>query len=162
MSQPRLDAIDIRILAEVQREGRITKLALADRVGLSPTPCWNRLKRLEESGLISGYHAHLEPKAFGAFTLVFMEVTLANHRQHDFDRFEKAVRALPEIVGCWSLGGGIDYLVKVIARDIDTYQRMVDSLLEREIGIDRYFTYIVTRSVKDGTALPLDRLVDPA
>ena len=161
MPHPKLDAIDIRILSEVQREGRITKLALADRVGLSPTPCWNRLKRLEDAGLITGYHAHLEPKAFGAIAMVFMEVTLANHRQNDFERFEKAVRALAEVVGCWSLGGGVDYLVKVVARDIDAYQRLVDRLLERDIGIDRYFTYIVTKSVKDSSALPLDRLFDP-
>ena len=161
MGRPRLDAVDVRILAEVQREGRITKLKLAERVGLSPTPCWNRLKRLEDAGLIAGYHARLEPKAFGAIAVVFMEVTLANHRQIDFDRFEKAVRAVPEIVGCWSLGGGIDYLVKVVARDIDAYQRLVDRLLERNIGIDRYFTYIVTRSVKDGTDLPVERLIDP-
>jgi len=161
MSLPKLDAIDLRILAEMQREGRITKLALAERVGLSPTPCWNRLKRLEEAGLIAGYHARLSPKAFGTITVVFMEVTLAYHRQSDFDRFESAVRAAPEIVGCWSLGGGIDYLLKVVARDIDTYQRLVDRLLEREIGIDKYFTYIVTKEVKDGTTLPVDRLVEP-
>ena len=160
MSRSRLDAIDLRILAEVQREGRITKLALAERVGLSPTPCWNRLKRLEDDGLIAGYHAHLRPKAFGAITIVFMEVTLANHRQNDFDRFENAARAVPEIVGCWSLGGGIDYLLKVVARDIDAYQRLVDRLLEWNIGIDRYFTYIVTKEVKDGSGLPLDRLLD--
>jgi Lrp/AsnC family transcriptional regulator of ectoine degradation len=145
----------------VQREGRITKVALAERVGLSPTAGWNRLKRLEDAGLIAGYHAHLEPKALGAVAVVFMEVTLANHRQLDFDRFEKAIHAAPEIVGCWSLGGGIDYLVKVIARDIDAYQRLVDRLLEREIGIERYFTYIVTKSVKDGSAIPVDRLIDP-
>lgn len=160
MAQPKLDAIDIRILGEVQREGRITKLALAERVGLSPTPCWNRLRRLEDAGLIAGYHAHLVAKAFGAIAVVFVEVTLANHRQIDFDRFEKAVGAVPEIVGCWSLGGGIDYLVKVVTRDIDAYQRLVDRLLERDIGIERYFTYIVTKSVKDGTALPVDRLID--
>lgn len=161
MARHRLDSYDIRILAEVQREGRITKVALAERVGLSPTPCWNRLRRLEEAGLIAGYHAHLEPKAFGAVAVVFVEITLANHRQIDFDRFEKAVRAVPEIVGCWSLGGGIDYLIKVIARDIDAYQRLIDRLLEQEIGIERYFTYIVTKSVKDGPAIPVDRLVDP-
>jgi Lrp/AsnC family transcriptional regulator of ectoine degradation len=161
MARHKLDAYDIRILAAVQREGRITKVALAEQVGLSPTPCWNRLRRLEEAGLIAGYHAHLEPKAFGAVAVVFVEVTLANHRQIDFDRFEKAARAVPEIVGCWSLGGGIDYLIKVVARDIDAYQRLIDRLLEHEIGIERYFTYIVTKSLKDGSAIPVDRLVDP-
>lgn len=161
MTRSRLDAVDLRILAEVQREGRITKLALAERVGLSPTPCWNRLKRLEDEGLIAGYHARISPKKVGPIAVVFMEVTLANHRQNDFDRFETAARAVPEIVGCWSLGGGIDYLLKVVARDIDAYQRLVDRLLDRNIGIDKYFTYIVTREVKDGRDLPIDRLFDP-
>lgn len=157
----KLDAVDLRILAEIQREGRITKLALAERVGLSPTPCWTRLRRLERAGIISGYHARVALRLLGPVAVVFMEVTLGGHRQADFDRFEHAVRDIPEIVACWAVGGGIDYLLKVTARDIDAYQRLVDALLEREIGIDRYFTYIVTKVVKDAAALPLDALVEP-
>jgi Lrp/AsnC family transcriptional regulator of ectoine degradation len=155
----KLDATDLRILAAIQREGRITKLALAERVGLSPTPCWTRLKRLEEAGIISGYHARLTLRLIAPIALVFMEVTLGAHRQADFDRFERAVKDIPEIVACWSVGGGVDYLVKVVARDIDAYQRLVDDLLARDIGIDRYFTYIVTKTVKDEAAMPLAALV---
>ena len=84
-----------------------------------------------------------------------MEVTLANHRQADFERFERAISAIPEIVACWSVGGGVDYMLKIIAPDIDAYQRLVDGLLDREIGIDRYFTYIVTKTVKEDTVLPV-------
>ena len=159
---PKLDAIDLRILVEIQREGRVTKLALADRVGLSPTPCWTRLRRLEEAGIVSGYHARIALRQLVPIATVFMEVTLGAHRQADFDRFERAIREVPEILSCWSVGGGIDYLLKVVARDIDAYQRLVDGLLEREIGIDRYFTYIVTKTVKDDPALPLDALLAPA
>lgn len=155
----RLDAIDLRILAEIQRDGRITKLALAEKVGLSPTPAWTRLSRLEKSGIITGYHARLNLRVLAPVATVLMEVTLANHRQADFDRFERAVRGVPEIVACWSVGGGIDYMMKVTARDIDAYQRLVDSLLEREIGIDRYFTYIVTKTVKDEVEAPLQSLL---
>jgi Lrp/AsnC family transcriptional regulator of ectoine degradation len=90
---------------------------------------------------------------------VLMEVTLGAHRQADFDRFERAIRDIPEIVACWSVGGGVDYVLKVMARDIDAYQRLVDGLLEREIGIDRYFTYIVTKTVKEETALPVAELI---
>ena len=90
---------------------------------------------------------------------VLMEVTLANHRQADFDRFERVIRDIPEIVACWSVGGGVDYVLKVMARDIDAYQRLVDGLLEREIGIDRYFTYIVIKTVKDETVLPVADLL---
>ena len=161
MAAPRLDAIDIRILDAIQRDGRITKLALAEKVGLSPTPCWVRLARLEKAGIISGYHARLDMRTIAPVASVLMEVTLGNHRQADFDRFERAVRGSPEVVACWAVGGGIDYMLKIAARDIDAYQRFVDSLLEREIGIDRYFTYVITRTVKDETGLPLAQLVHP-
>lgn len=159
MTVPKLDAIDLKILDAIQRDGRITKLKLAEKVGLSPTPCWMRLARLEKAGVVAGYHARLDLRSVAPLATVLMEVTLGNHRQADFDRFERAIRACPEVMACWSVGGGIDYMLKVTARDIDAYQRFVDSLLEREIGIDRYFTYIVTRTVKDEAALPVAELL---
>lgn len=161
MTAPRLDAIDLRILDAIQQDGRITKLALAEKVGLSPTPCWVRLSRLEKAGIVAGYHARLDLRAVAPIASVLMEVTLGSHRQGDFDRFERAARALPEIVACWALGGGIDYMLRIAARDIDAYQRFVDSLLEREIGIDRYFTYIITRTVKEEAGPPLSALLGP-
>jgi Lrp/AsnC family transcriptional regulator of ectoine degradation len=159
MAGVRLDAIDLRILDAIQRDGRITKLKLAEMVGLSPTPCWMRLRKLQEAGIVSGYHAKVSVRAIAPVALVLMEATLRTHRQADFDRFERVVRDLPEIVACWSVGGGVDYLLKVMTRDIDAYQRLVDGLLEREIGIDRYFTYIVTKTVKEEAALPLTELL---
>ncbi|PAP94905.1 Lrp/AsnC family transcriptional regulator [Mesorhizobium wenxiniae] len=159
MAAPKLDQIDLKILDAVQRDGRITKLALADKVGLSPTPCWMRLRKLEKAGIVSGYHAKVAMRAVAPVATVLMEVTLASHRQTDFDRFERVIRDIPEIVACWSVGGGVDYLLKVMARDIDAYQRLVDVLLEREIGIDRYFTYIVTKTVKEEMALPVADLL---
>ena len=161
-SQPlRLDAIDLKILDAVQRDGRITKLALAEQVGLSPTPCWVRLHRLEKAGIISGYHARVAIRTVLPVATVLLEVSLGSHRQADFDRFERVVREVPEIVACWSVGGGVDYVLKVMARDIDAYQRLIDGLLEREIGIDRYFTYIVTKTVKEETVLPVADLLPP-
>ena len=159
MTAAKLDATDLRILDAIQREGRITKLALAEKVGLSPTPCWLRLRRLEKAGIVSGYHARIDMRLVAPVASVLMEVTLGNHRQGDFDRFERAIKAAPEVVACWSVGGGIDYMLKVATRDIDAYQRFVDALLEREIGIDRYFTYIVTRTVKAEVALPVADLL---
>jgi Lrp/AsnC family transcriptional regulator of ectoine degradation len=155
----KLDPIDIWILDAIQRDGRITKLALAEKVGLSPTPCWIRLRKLEKAGLIAGYHARLNLRSVAPIAVVMMEVTLGAHRQADFDRFEHAVRGTPEIVACWALGGGVDYLLKTMTRDIDAYQRLVDSLLEKEIGIARYFTYIVTRAVKEEDIVPLQHLM---
>ena len=153
----KLDAIDIRILEAVQGDGRITKLALAQKVGLSPTPCWLRLRKLEKAGIIIGYHAHLAARRLAPLASVMVEITLANHRQLDFDRFERAVAAIPEITCCWSVGGGIDYILKIVAADIDSYQRLIDGLLDRELGIERYFTYIVTKTVKE-TELPVTAL----
>ncbi|HEV7320479.1 MAG TPA: Lrp/AsnC family transcriptional regulator [Ensifer sp.] len=155
----KLDAIDLRILDAIQRDGRITKLALAEKAGLSPTPCWMRLRKLEKAGIISGYHAHVALRRVAPVASVMVELTLANHRQGDFDRFERAVRDIPEIVCCWSVGGGVDYILKIVAADIDAYQRLIDALLDRELGIARYFTYIVTKTVKEEPVLPVSLLV---
>jgi Lrp/AsnC family transcriptional regulator of ectoine degradation len=155
----KLDSIDLRILDAVQRDGRITKLALAEKVGLSPTPCWLRLRKLEKAGIIAGYHAHLSPRRLTPIANVLVELTLANHRQSDFERFERAIAAIPEIVACWSVGGGVDYIMKVMAPDIDAYQRLIDGLLDRDLGIDRYFTYIVTKTVKEETEIPVAALL---
>ena len=159
MAGIRLDAIDLKILDAIQRDGRITKLKLAEKAGLSPTPCWMRLRKLEKAGIVGGYHAKVSVRAIAPIALVLMEVTLHTHRQTDFGRFEGAVNDCQEIVACWAVGGGVDYLLKVMARDIDAYQRLVDGLLEREIGIDRYFTYIVTKTVKEEVVLPLTELL---
>lgn len=158
MPSLKLDAIDLKILREVQRDGRITKLALAERVGLSPTPCWTRLSRLEKAGIITGYHARVALKLVAPVTTVMMEVTLASHRHGDFERFERVMRETSEVVACWAVGGGVDYILQVVTADVDSYQRLVDGMLEREIGIDRYFTYVVTRTVKDETVMPVDAL----
>ncbi|MDQ6435176.1 Lrp/AsnC family transcriptional regulator [Mesorhizobium sp. LHD-90] len=158
----KLDAIDLKILDAIQRDGRITKLALAEKVGLSPTPAWLRLRKLEKAGVVRGYRAALDLRVVAPIATVMVEVTLGSHRQADFDRFERAVRDVDEIVACWAVGGGVDYLLKVVTRDIDAYQRLIDALLEREIGIDRYFTYIVTRTVKEGDTVPVASLLAPA
>ncbi|MDI6025145.1 Lrp/AsnC family transcriptional regulator [Corticibacterium sp. UT-5YL-CI-8] len=159
MNAPKLDAIDLKILDAIQRDGRITKLALAEKVGLSPTPAWLRLRKLEKAGIVRGYHAALDMRSVAPIATVLVEATLRSHRQADFDRFERVIRDTPEIVSCWSVGGGIDYMLKVVARDIDAYQRLIDSLLEREIGIDRYFTYIVTRTVKENEPVLVDGML---
>lgn len=151
----RLDAIDLRILATLQRDSRITKAALAERVTLSATPCWQRLKRLERAGLIRGYRAELALEKIAGFATVLVEIILKQHRYEDFERFERAMRETDEIVRCWATGGGIDYLVEVVAADIDAYQRLIDRLLTAEIGIERYFTYVVTRTIKAAVQPPV-------
>lgn len=154
----RLDARDIEILRILAAEGRITKAELAARINLSPTPAWDRLRKLERAGIITGYGARISLAALGAPVTVFVAAELEGHRAEDFRRFEEAVQAPPEIRAVWALGGGFDYLLQVVARDIDAYQRLIDSLLEAKIGLARYYTYIVTKPVKSELGPPLHLL----
>ena len=154
----KLDDRDIRILSILSREGRISKTELARRINLSPTPCWDRLQRLEQAGVITGYHAGISLKSVASHVVVFVVVELENHRAEAFQSFETAVGEHDEIVACWALGGGYDYLMQVVAKDIDAYQRLMDALLERKVSVARYFTYIVTKDVKAGAA-PLGLLL---
>jgi Lrp/AsnC family transcriptional regulator of ectoine degradation len=155
----KLDARDIAILRVLTREGRIAKAALADRVHLSPTACWTRLRRMEEAGLIESYRAHVNLRALAPHTTVFVTAELHRHTAADFARFEAAVRVADEVTGCWALGGGVDYILQVVTRDVEAYQRFMDGLLEREVGLARYFSYIVTKPVKGPGPPPIDLLV---
>jgi Lrp/AsnC family transcriptional regulator of ectoine degradation len=162
MTRPKLDRYDLNILDALQRDGRMTKVKLAEAVHLTPSPCWERLKRLEKDGVIAGYHARIDPKKLGPATTVIVEVALREHKTGDFERFERAVRDIPEIVECHATGGGIDYVMKVVVPDVDAYQRLIDRMLEGGLRIERYYSYIVTKAVKEAAPLPLDRLTEPA
>ena len=154
----RIDSLDFRILAHLQRAGRCTNVDLADEVGLSPSPCLARVNRLEGNGYIKSYGAHLELAKLGDFITVFTEVTMSGHRPHDFRRFEDAVSACPEIMECYNVSGGYDYLLKVVVRSVVHYQETMDALLDAEIGITRFFSYIVLRAPLIRHEYPLERL----
>jgi Lrp/AsnC family transcriptional regulator of ectoine degradation len=155
----KLDGFDLKILSVLQNEGRITKLKLAERIGLSPSPCHERVKRLEAAGYVQGYRALIDLERLFPVTTIFVEITLDTHHARDFERFEAAIQDVPEVVECFAIGGGIDYLVKVVARDLDHYQRLIEDLLARDIGIARYFTYVVTKPIKQA-APSLERLAE--
>lgn len=152
------DRQDWKILDVLQRDGRISKVKLAEAVNLSPSPAWQRLRRLEQDGIITGYHARIDAKKLAGATTVMVEVALSQHQSADFERFETAIQDIPEIVECQATGGGVDYVMKVVTRDVDSYQRLMDRLLEAGLNVDRYFSYIVTKPVKEGGPLPLDHL----
>ncbi|MDB6181409.1 Lrp/AsnC family transcriptional regulator [Paracoccus fistulariae] len=149
MNRLRLDDRDIALLATLTREGRISKTELAARVNLSPTPCWERMKRLEQAGLIRGYRAEVDLAALGPHVQVFVTVELDSHKAESFQRFERSIARLDEVTGCWAIGGGYDYLMQVIARDISAFQDLMDGLLESRAGLRRYFSYIVTKPIKE-------------
>lgn len=149
----RLDARDLEILRVLSKEGRITKAALAERVNLSPTPCWERLKKLEKAGLIEGYRAEINLRKLGPHLTVFVAAELSDHTAASFQAFEAAMQCYDEVLACWALGGGFDYLLQILTRDIDTYQRLIDEMLNARIGLSKYFTYVVTKPVK-GQGIP--------
>lgn len=153
------DAGYIRMLEIMQSDGRISKKALAGKIGLSLTPCFERLRRLENEGFIRSYRGIVDSSQLGSFLWVHTEVTLSRHRRSDLVRFEFVVKEIPEIVFCDAVGGGIDYVLRLVTRDIAHYQRIVDDLLEREVGIEKYYTYIVTKRVKDSSDIPLSSLL---
>lgn len=155
----KLDNYDLKILSAVQRDGRISKSALAEAIGLSASPSWTRLKRLEEAGVIVAYQAKISFRTITPFASVFVEVTLKAHKHVAFQHFEECMKRTDEVVSCDAVGGGIDYMLKVVTRDIDSYQRLIDRLLEDDIGIDRYFSYIVTRAVKEDSGKALQSLL---
>lgn len=155
----KLDNRDIQILATLSREGRISKADLARRVNLTATPCWERLKRLEKAGIIRGYHAEVCLDRIAPHVVVFVVLELERHRAESFQTFERSVRGHDEIVGCWALGGGFDYLLQIVTGDINSYQRLIDTLLDSGLGVARYYTYIVTKSVKSGGVPPFGALL---
>ena len=141
-----LDRLDVRILSQLQQRGRMTNVELAEAVGLSPSPCLTRVKRLEKAGFITGYGAMIKLEKLGHFQIVFAKITLVDHRREDFGRFIDAVRDIDEIMECRHATGGYDYLLKFVTRDIDHYHTLMEGLLKRDVGIATYFSYVIVES----------------
>ena len=153
----KIDRLDLRILAQLQKNGRMTNVDLADAVGLSPSPCLIRVNRLEQSGYIAGYGAHLRLEKLGDTLTVFTEVTLSDHRREDFARFEAAIREVDEVLECHLVSGGYDYLLKFMTRSVQHYQDTIEVLLAQNIGIEKYFSYVVIKTVFTKQHYPLER-----
>ena len=143
-----LDATDIRILCAVQQHGLLSKAKLAEIANISATPCWARLDRLKAAGLIRGYHADIAIERICDVTLVMVTVSLTHHRKTDFDRFEAFVKGRDEITECIATGGGMDYVLKAVSSNLTSFQTLMQAMLDAELGVDRYMTYIATRTVK--------------
>ncbi len=143
-----LDAADIRILSAIQQHGRLSKARLAERVNLSPTPCWTRLTRLERAGLIRGYHADIALARLADVFTIVVTVSLGNHSKRSQERFEQHIQQCDEVVECIATGGGMDYVLKFVSPSLAAFQQTMDGLLTAELGIDRYMTYIATREIK--------------
>jgi DNA-binding Lrp family transcriptional regulator len=153
-----LDRIDFKILDHLQRMGRCSNVELAEMVGLSPSPCLTRVKRLQQVGVIEGFGAHVALAQLGDYLIVFSEVTIDAHRRQYLRRFEQAAEAVPEIMECYNVSGGYDFLLRIVARSVSHYQGVMDALLEADLGIRKFQSYVVLRVPFVKHELPLDRL----
>jgi DNA-binding Lrp family transcriptional regulator len=154
----KLDRIDIRIMHELQKNGRITNVELAGLVHLSPSPCLMRVKKLQDAGYIIGYSAQISLAKLGTTITVFTEVTLKNHRQIDFARFQQAIEKVDEVIECHLISGGYDYLLKFITASIGYYHEIMERLTDNDIGIDKYFSFVVMKTPFTKSHLPLKKL----
>ena len=156
-----LDAIDLRILAALQADGRLSNVELAERVGLSPSPCLRRVKALEDTGYIESYRAQLGRERVRLGLTVFLGVKVEGHANRRADAFEKAILAMPEIIACHMVSGEADYLLEVVVPDLERYQRfLLDKLLELPM-VREVRSNIAIRSLKASAPLPLDHLALP-
>lgn len=144
-----LDKIDHSILRALQREGRLSFTDLADRVGLSTTPCIERVRRLERDGFITGYQANVDPVMLGFKMLVFVEISLSYKSADTFENFSKAVSDLPYILECHLISGEADYLLKARLEDMSQYRELLGEMLLRLPGVTHSKSYIVMESVKE-------------
>lgn len=154
----KLDQIDLDILAALQADGRITNVALARQVGLSATPCLERVKSLEAAGLITGYVARLSASALGLGLTVFVQIAVERTSQRVFEAFREAVQGIPEIEECHMVAGGYDYLLKVRVPDMAAYRNFLGAVLSGIPGIRETHSYPVMEEVKDAATLNLGHL----
>ena len=153
-----LDKVDCRIIAELQADGRLSNVDLADKIGLSPSPCLRRVKRLERDGYIEGYRAALRRDRVGLGFSVFIGVKIDGHTNERALQFEKAIVAMPEVVACHLISGEADYFLEVVVPDLADYQRfLVGKLLNMPI-VREVHSNIAIQTLKVGAPLPLEHL----
>ena len=156
----KLDAIDRRILAELQTDGRMTNVELARRVGISAPPCLRRVRTLEEQGYIGGYHADVDARALGFEVQVFAMVGLQSQAEADLSAFEQRCRDWPLVRECHMLNGEVDFILKCVAPDLSTFQSFLTGQLTAADGVASVKTSLVIRCAKDEAGVPFDVLED--
>ena len=150
-----LDRIDRKILDILQREGRLSMTDLAERVGLSASPCTERVRRMERAGVITGYHARVSPAALGKTLLVFVEIKLVSKSGDVFDKVRKELLHVPEVLECHLVSGSFDYLVKARLRGMDEYRHLLGDILKKLPVAAESHSYVVMEEVKETLVLSL-------
>ncbi|MCX8145051.1 MAG: Lrp/AsnC family transcriptional regulator [Azovibrio sp.] len=152
----KLDRYDRQILQLLQEDGRISNQELAERIGLSPSPCLRRVRALEEAGLILGYRALLDARKLGLSLMALIHISMDRHTPERFAHFEREISSLPDIIECLLITGqDADYQLKAVVRDMDAYQELLLDRITRITGVTGVHTSFVLRRVVDKTALPL-------
>ena len=151
-----LDSIDRRLLAELQDEGRVTNVDLARRVGLTAPPCLRRVRALEEAGVIRGYHADLDPASLGFTITVFAMVSLKSQAEEDLRAFENHIKELPEVRECHMLNGEIDFILKIVSKDLQNFQEFLTSKLTPAPNVASVKTSLTIRTAKNDPGVPLE------
>lgn len=150
------DKIDRRLLSELQAEGRVTNVELAKRVGLTAPPCLRRMRALEDAGVIRGYHADIDPAKLGFSITVFAMVSLKSQAEADLRAFEEHMRALPDVRECHMLNGEIDFILKIVSRDLQSFQEFLTSRLTPAPNVASVKTSLTIRTAKQIPGVPLD------
>ena len=156
-----IDEMDLKILKRLQLDARISNVRLAEDVHLSPSACLERVKALEKAGLIRRYVAEFDLTKICSTVTLLVEVILKNHREADFERFLAAIRKRNEVLECYKIGGRIDYLMRVLCRDIDHYNELSDYMNRGELGVEKFHGHVVLAIDKAFQGYPLDLLVGP-
>ena len=151
-----LDSIDRRLLAELQDEGRVTNVDLARRVGLTAPPCLRRVRALEEAGVIKGYHADLDASSLGFTITVFAMVSLKSQAEEDLRAFENHIKGLPEVRECHMLNGEIDFILKIVSKDLQSFQEFLTRKLTPAPNVASVKTSLTIRTAKNEPGVPLD------
>jgi Lrp/AsnC family leucine-responsive transcriptional regulator len=154
-TQIALDAIDLRILAELQRDGRLTITELGDRVGLSTSPCLRRVRILEESGVISGYVAMVDQAAVGLSINVFASIRLERQREEELERFRASVTQWPEVMECYLMTGTRDYLMRIVVGSLGDYERFIKDKLSRLEGVASIESSFALSRIKHTSVVPI-------
>lgn len=155
MANMNLDAIDLKLLAELQADGRITNVDLATKVGLTAPPCLRRMRALEQSGTIKSYHADIDASSLGYTITVFAMVSLKSQAEEDLKAFEQHVHALPDVRECHMLNGEIDFILKIVARDLQSFQEFLTSQLTSAPNVNSVKTSLTIRTAKDEPGVPI-------
>ena len=154
-ARPRLDRIDHKILAALQEDARLTNQALSERVALSPSACLARVRRLEQSGVIQGYHARIDPFTIDIGLVLYAEITLDGHTPAELAAFERAIAAVPQVVEASHVTGSFDYFLKVVVGDMGEWTRIAESLASAGLGVDRINSFVVMRKPKFFVGYPV-------